>query len=176
MKCLKRLSLNFTAVALSTAVVATGLTLNVRPASAQAAYGSYVGIGPSFGLTEGGSTEGRKNAGVLAVRYKLLEVPVSLRAQALLFNDTTAVVPTVSYDVPLNWQTDVYIGAGYSFSNGGAPSPVGNKNAFAIQPGIDYSVPNSNMVIFGNAIIAFDAYRQSGGTAASIQGGVGLRF
>jgi hypothetical protein len=30
--------------------------------------------------------------------------------------------------------------------------------------------------IFGNAIIAFDAYRNTGGTALSLQGGVGLRF
>jgi hypothetical protein len=31
-------------------------------------------------------------------------------------------------------------------------------------------------VIFGNAIIAFDADRNSGSTALSLQGGVGLRF
>jgi hypothetical protein len=37
-------------------------------------------------------------------------------------------------------------------------------------------VPNSNTVLFGNAIIAFDAYRNGGGTALSVQGGVGLRF
>ena len=37
-------------------------------------------------------------------------------------------------------------------------------------------VPNSNAVVFGNAIIAFDAYRNGGGTAVSVQGGVGLRF
>ncbi len=37
-------------------------------------------------------------------------------------------------------------------------------------------VPNSNTVIFGNAIIAFDAYRNSSGAAVSVQGGVGLRF
>jgi hypothetical protein len=45
-----------------------------------------------------------------------------------------------------------------------------------LQPGIDYVVPNSNTVIFGNAIIAFDAYRDGSGTAFSLQGGVGLRF
>lgn len=165
------------AVATST-LMAGGLTLMTPlAASAQAAYGSYVGVGPVVGLTEGSEEdgEGREIGAVLAFRYKLLEIPVSLRAQALLLSDSPAVVPTVSYDVPLNWQTDAYIGAGVSFAGEGN-SPVGNRTSFAIQPGIDYALPNSNLVIFGNAIIAFNAYRQGGGTAASVQGGIGTRF
>jgi hypothetical protein len=111
---------------------------------------------------------------VIAGRYKLLEVPVSFRAQAFI-GSNVALVPTVSYDYPINWQTDAYIGAGVVLAGGDTPSPVGNKIGFALQPGIDYVVPNSNTVIFGNAIIAFDAVRD-GGTAFSLQGGVGLRF
>ncbi|MDX2100440.1 MAG: hypothetical protein SFW36_21910 [Leptolyngbyaceae cyanobacterium bins.59] len=149
---------------------------NPLPAAAQAAYGSYVGIGPSFGLTSGGRpNEGSRTAAVVSARYKFLEIPISARAQVLLFSGTTAVVPTVSYDFPINWQTDVYIGAGYSFSDGNDPSPLGNRNSIVIQPGIDYVLPNSNLVLFGNAIYALDAYK-SGGSAVSVQGGVGLRF
>ena len=147
-----------------------------QPALAQAAYGSYVGVGPSVGFTENSAGEGRQVGGVVAVRYKLLKVPVSLRAQALI-GANTAIVPTVSYDLPLNWQTEAYLGAGLVFApSGNPPSPVGNQTSFALQPGIDYLVPNSNTVIFGNAIIAFDAYRNGGGNAVSVQGGVGLRF
>ncbi|NES99807.1 MAG: hypothetical protein F6K62_07180 [Sphaerospermopsis sp. SIO1G2] len=146
------------------------LAVNIQPGQAQVAYGSYVGVGPTVGLSEGSQI-----GGVLAFRYKLLETPVSFRAQALI-GDGTAVVPTVSYDLPLNWQTDAYLGAGLVLASGDSPSPVGNKITFALQPGIDYVVPNSNTVIFGNAIIAFDAYRNNGGTAVSLQGGVGLRF
>lgn len=141
-----------------------------QPAQAQVAYGSYVGVGPTVGLSDGGQI-----GGVLSFRYKLLETPVSFRAQALI-GQSTAVVPTVSYDLPLNWQTDAYLGAGLVLAGGDTPSPVGNKISFALQPGVDYVVPNSNTVIFGNAIIAFDAYRNGGGTAFSVQGGVGLRF
>ncbi|MBF2066244.1 MAG: hypothetical protein IGS39_17770 [Calothrix sp. C42_A2020_038] len=141
-----------------------------EPANAQVAYGSYVGVGPAVGLSDGAQI-----GGVLAVRYKLLETPVSFRAQALI-GQSAAVVPTVSYDFPLNWQTDAYIGAGLVLAGGNDPSPVGNKISFALQPGVDYVVPNSNTVIFGNAIIAFDALRNGGGTALSLQGGVGLRF
>jgi hypothetical protein len=159
--------------------IALGIGLWVTtaaPTFAQAAYGSYIGVGGTAGLTSG-SNGGNKAGGVVAVRYRLLEVPLSLRAQALI-GDRTAIVPTVSYDVPLNWQTDVYLGAGVAFQSGSgnSASPVGDKTSFVVQPGIDYSFPNSDLVMFGNAIIAFDAYRNQSGTAASVQGGLGVRF
>jgi hypothetical protein len=167
---LKELFSGLSGVALAGFATVVGLALSTAPASAQAAYGSYVGVGPTVGITEGAQV-----GGVLAVRYKLLETPLSLRAQALI-GSGTAVVPTISYDFPINWQMDAYVGAGVAFASGDSPSPVGDKTSFALQPGVDYMVPNSNTVLFGNAIIAFDAYRNGGGTALSVQGGVGLRF
>jgi hypothetical protein len=155
-------------VAVGTACLASAAS----PASAQAAYGSYVGVGGGFGAIRRDGD--RQNSALIAIRYKVLEVPISLRAQAFLMGEGAALVPTVSYDIPLNWQTDTYVGAGVSFAGGN--TPVGNKTGFAIQPGIDYALPNSRLVVFGNAIIAFDAYREEGGTAFSLQGGVGLRF
>lgn len=151
------------------AIAIAGSLLAQAPASAQAAYGSYVGIGPSVGLS--GDSGGRVSA-VVAGRYKFLRAPISIRAQAFLGNGV-AVVPTVSYDYPLNWQTDIYLGAGASIPIGGN-SVLGDRTSFAIQPGIDYVLPNSNLVVFGNAVISFDGYRD--GAAASLQGGVGLRF
>lgn len=155
---------------LMSVVTALGLAVNSQPAQAQVAYGSYVGIGPTVGFTEDSQL-----GGVLAFRYKLLETPISFRTQALI-GKGTAIVPTVSYDMPLNWQTDAYLGAGLVINSSDAVSPVGNKISFALQPGIDYVIPNSNTVIFGNAIIAFDADRNSGNMAVSLQGGVALRF
>ncbi|AKG22510.1 hypothetical protein [Calothrix sp. 336/3] len=146
------------------------LTALSQPVNAQAAYGSYVGVGPTVGFSDG-----MQLGAVVSARYKLLETPISFRAQALVANNI-AIVPTVSYDIPLNWQTDAYLGAGLVLAGGDSPSPVGNKVSFALQPGVDYMVPNSNLAIFGNAIIAFDAFRDGGGTALSVQGGVGLRF
>jgi hypothetical protein len=145
------------------------------PSQAQPAYGSYIGVGGSFGLTEGNSAagEGKTAAGVIALRYKFLEMPVSLRTQVLI-GTNTAVVPTISYDLPINFDTDVYLGVGASIAN--SNTPVGNKSSLVLQPGVDYTVPNSNMVVFANAIFAFDAYRVTGGTATSVQTGVGFRF
>ncbi len=156
--------------------ISTSITLlSTTAAQAQAAYGSYIGIGPAFGLTDGsGPKEDREISGIINARYKFLELPISVRAQTFI-GDGVTIVPTVSYDIPLNWQADAYVGIGAAVNLSGN-TPIGNKTGFAIQPGIDYILPNSNLVLFGNAVIAFDAYETGGGTAASVQGGVGLRF
>jgi hypothetical protein len=172
--------MNGAAMTLSAAALVVGLTLcDPSSVSAQAAYGSYIGVGGSVGLTDGGLEDGEAAGGVVALRYRFSEqVPLSIRAQALI-SDTTAIVPTLSYDIPLNWYTDAYIGAGIAIQDadvGEEPSPVGEQTSFVIQPGIDYNVPRSRLVIFGNAIIAFDAYRNSSDAAAALQAGVGLRF
>lgn len=164
---------------LSLLAISVGIASRIAPAQAQAAYGSYVGIGGSFGLTEGDDAFGEDSASgaVIAARYKLLRVPLSIRAQ-LLLSDRSAFVPTVSYDIPLNWQTDLYLGAGASIMLGGGDdtSPIGNQSSFVLQPGIDHALPNSNLVLFGNAIFAFDGYDEGNNAAISVQGGVGLRF
>lgn len=164
------------AIALGSAIGFGLVFSTASSASAQAAYGSYIGIGGSFGVTDGPAGDGTSGGGLIAFRYKFLEIPISIRAQALI-GESTAFVPTVSYDVPLNWQTDAYIGVGAAIQDSEqSSSPVGNQTSFVLQPGIDHSFPYSNVVLFGNAIIAFDAYKNSNDTAASIQGGVGVRF
>ena len=165
-------------VMLGAAAFAAGLTLTTAAAaSAQAAYGSYVGAGVAVGLTSGNAGgEPTRTSAVVAARYKFLKLPVSIRAQALIGRRTT-LVPTISYDLPINWRTDAYIGVGAAVPlDDDRTTPLGNKTSFAIQPGIDYVLPNSQLVVFGNAVIAFDAYRKGGNTASSIQAGVGLRF
>ncbi len=158
----------------TTLATATALYPN-QAVQAQAAYGSYIGAGGALGITTDGDNDGRQLGGVIAVRYKFLEAPVSLRTQAFI-GAGTAVVPTVSYDLPVNWQTDAYVGAGMVFASGETPSPVGDKTSFAIQPGVDFAVPNANTVLFTNAVIAFDAYEDGGSAAVSLQGGWGVRF
>ncbi|MDB9529474.1 hypothetical protein PN498_26020 [Oscillatoria sp. CS-180] len=160
-----------------TVAIASGLA-TMQPANAQAAYGSYVGVGAAIGLTEEADTgDGGGFSGVIAGRYRFLRMPVSIRATAFIFGSSMALVPTVSYDYPLTWNTDIYLGAGISFPTGDDdPSPVGNETSFVLQPGIDYMFPNSRLALFGNAIIAFGGYREGGNTAISLQGGVGYQF
>ncbi len=158
--------------------LAAGLFVSTQsPVQAQAAYGSYIGAGVAFGVTNGGGSpnENFNTSGALAVRYKFLRAPVSLRTQVLVGGNGVAVVPTVSYDIPINWQGDAYIGAGASIVRGDK-TPIGNKSSFVIQPGVDYSLPNTSLMLYTNAIIAFDGYKSNNGTAVSIQAGAGLRF
>lgn len=162
---------------IATALLTTAATQGIQPAAqAQAAYGSYVGAGASVGVSSDWNGEGQQLSAVLAARYKFLKLPISLRTQAFIGSGSTAIVPTISYDVPLTWQLDAYVGAGYSFTNGTNPSAVGDENSFVIQPGLDYALPNSNTVIFTNAVFAFDAYKGKNEKAVALQGGLGLRF
>lgn len=165
-----------TGLAIATTMV-TGIVMvgTQTAAQAQAAYGSYIGVGASVGLSSDDNDQGQDLGAVITTRYKLLEAPLSIRTQAFI-GDGTAVVPTISYDIPLSWQTDAYIGAGVSFASGEQPSAVGDQTSFVIQPGVDYVIPNGNTVLYGNAVVAFDAYEQGGGAAIAVQGGLGLRF
>ena len=169
---------NLTKILIGLTALGCASAIATPAAQSQPAYGSYLGVGASFGFTSGNSNVGEssRTSALVAARYKFLEFPISIRTQ-ILVGSSTAVVPTVSFDVPLNFDTDIYIGAGVALSNTVDTTPVGNKNSFVVQPGIDYTLPNSNLVLFGNVIFAFDAYRNSPGTSAtSLQTGLGLRF
>jgi hypothetical protein len=165
--------------AFGSVALAAGFTLSTPSLSnAQAAYGSYLGAGVAFGITSQQSqnpNEGYNNSAIIAARYKFLRAPISLRTQVLIGGNGIAVVPSLSYDFPLNWQTDAYIAAGASIVQGNQ-TPIGNKGSFVIQPGVDYALPNTSLSLFTNAIIAFDGYESNNGLAASIQAGAGLRF
>ncbi len=129
-------------------------------AQAQAAYGSYIGIGGAFGDGEVGVS--------INGRYNILELPISVRGTAFL-GQGSAFVPTVSYDYPINFNLDAYLGAGVAFASDG--SVMGDGTSFVLQPGVDYAFTNNRLVIFGNAIIPI-----GGGTTTAVQGGVGVQF
>ena len=175
LSCIGRQQLSRLAIATTLLTGFTG-TIHQSMAQAQAAYGSYVGAGASVGISSDWNGEGQQLSAVLAARYKFLKLPISLRTQAFIGSGSTAIVPTISYDVPLTWQLDAYVGAGYSFATGNNPSPVGDQNTLVIQPGLDYALPNGNTVLFTNAVFAFDAYEGKNEKAVALQGGLGLRF
>ena len=61
----------------------------------------------------------------------------------------------------------------------GGKSAVGDGVSLVLQPGVDYAIPNTQWVVFGNALVAFDAYEggdKDGDPAVSIQTGVGWQF
>jgi hypothetical protein len=57
----------------------------------------------------------------------------------------------------------------------GKPSPLGNKDGLALTAGVESELGNSFMV-YSNATVGIDAYKNSPASALSINGGLGYRF
>lgn len=144
--------------------------------------GAYVGGGVAAGVTNGGqqgdaATFGGNIQGRIA---PFANVPVSARAAILWSKENTAIMPMVTYDIPVAANTNLYVGGGYSFieKTGGAiprPSPLGNKSAPVITVGAESSVTR-DIVVYGDAKLGIKAYENSPASALSFQAGVGYRF
>ncbi len=166
--------------ALSSLVVAP-MFLSAAQASAEekGTDASYVGAGISAGVTNGGSKTGGDAAtfgGNVTGRLKLDNTPLSVRTHVLWSNETATVVPQVSVDAGIAKNTNAYVGAGYSFvEDQGKPTPLGNKNGVAVTAGVESEV-SKNFMVYSNATLGVNTYKNSPASALSINSGVGLRF
>ncbi len=133
---------------------------------------SYIGAGATLGI--GQDNTGTPIGGNVAGRYKFNNMPASLRTSVLFGGGGTTVVPTVSYDVPFGDRANVYLGAGASIPTSDSSTLLGNRTAFAIQPGVEVSL-SKQVLLYGNAIISVNSYN-SGATGAALQGGIGYQF
>jgi hypothetical protein len=163
-----------------TAVIAPVL-LSAGMASAKPAgtNASYVGGGVAAGVTNGGSAAGGDAAtfgGNIQGRLAAPNVPVSARGAVLFSDDTSAIMPMVSYDVPVTNNANVYVGAGYSFvESQGQPTPLGNQSAPVVTVGAEAQL-GQNIVIYGDTKLGINAYRDSSASAVSVQAGAGFKF
>ncbi len=173
-----------TIVAISSlAIVSVAPMLSMGKAAAQAAnsakglQASYVGAGISAGVTNGGQgNDGATFGGNVQGRYALPETPVSLRGAVLFTDKTVALMPIVTYDLPVAQNTNLYAGAGYSFiTNQNAPTPLGNQNAVVLTAGVESEIAQ-NLVAYGDVKFGINAYKGSNASAASLQVGLGYRF
>ena len=140
---------------------------------------SYLGGGISAGVTNGGNPGDNDDAefgGNIQGRLAIPNTPVSARGAVLFGGESTAIVPTISYDIPVTNNANLYLGAGYSFiTDEGQPSPLGNKDAAVISAGVEAEV-NRKIVVYGDAKLGIDAYENSSAPAASLQAGAAYRF
>lgn len=159
------------------AVAASSLLIGAHSASAQptGVNGSYLGGGVSVGVTNddnGGSTLGGNVQG----RYDIPTAPVSIRGAWLFNNDSSALMPMVSYDIPVSSNANAYIGAGYSFVTSDTQvSPLGDQDSVVLTTGLEAEVVR-NVVVYGDAKLGLDAYRDSSDAAVSLQLGAAYRF
>jgi hypothetical protein len=95
----------------------------------------------------------------------------------VLFSDeTSAIMPIVTYDVPVTNNANLYVGAGYSFvESNGKPTPLGNQDAPVVTVGAEAALGN-NMVVYGDTKLGINAYQNSPASAVSVQAGAGFKF
>lgn len=147
---------------------------SAKPAGTDA---NYIGAGVSAGVTNGGQdNDAATFGGNIQGRLTTDKAPVSLRGSVLFSDETSAIIPMVSYDVPVTNNANLYVGAGYSFvEENGQPTPLGNDDAPVVAVGAEAQV-GKNIVIYGDTKLGIDAYKDSSASAVSIQGGAGFRF
>lgn len=138
---------------------------------------SYIGGGAAAGVTNGGQNGDAATLGYqIQGRYAIPNAPVSLRGAILASDETSAIMPMVSVDVPVMKNTNVYFGAGYSFvEDDGQPTPLGNDDAPVLAVGAETQI-GSHLVIYGDTKLGIDAYQNSPASALSIQLGAGYAF
>jgi hypothetical protein len=153
--------------------------LSVGSASAQekGTDATYVGAGVAAGVTNGGQTgDAATFGGNIQGRIAAPNVPVSVRGAVLFSDETSAIIPMVSYDVPVAKNTNVYLGAGYSFvESQGKPTSLGNKNAPVVSVGAETQVGDS-IILYGDTKLGINAYQNSPASAVSFQAGAGFKF
>ncbi|MFB8790925.1 MAG: hypothetical protein U7123_19235 [Potamolinea sp.] len=155
--------------------------LSVGSASAQpnGTDASYIGAGVAAGITNGGSVTGGDAAtigGNIQGRVAVPKLPVSARGAVLFSDETSAIIPQVTYDIGVAKNTNVYVGGGYSFvESKGKPTPLGNQSAPVVTIGAESQITD-NLVVYGDAKAGINAYQNSSGSAVSFQAGAGFKF
>lgn len=144
--------------------------------------GAYVGAGPSGSVTNGGQANtSALFGGNIQGRINIPNTPVSARGSVLFGPNNAAIVPMLTYDVPVAKNTNVYVGGGYSFvedkNSFGVKknTPLGNKNAPVVVVGAEHSVTR-DIVVYGDVKLGVRAYENSRASAVNLTAGAGYRF
>ena len=139
--------------------------------------GNYIGAGISAGVTNGGQNGDAATLGAnIQGRYSVRNTPISVRGSALFTDENVALIPTISYDVPITNNFNGYLGLGYSFVvDNGEPTPLGNRDSIVLTLGGEAEV-GSNIMVYGDTKFGINAYENSPASALSLQAGVGYKF
>lgn len=161
------------------ATVISPVVMSASNASAQPQKGTdatYVGAGVAAGVTNGGKNGEAAFGGNIQGRITAPNVPASVRGSVLFTDENSAVIPMVSYDVPVAKNTNVYVGGGYSFvQSEGKTTPIGNQNAPVVAVGAETQL-GQNVVLYGDTKVGINAYQNSSASAVSFQAGAGFKF
>jgi len=176
MKLTLKSALTFSVLA-ATIIAPTLLSAGRASAEPKGTDANYIGAGVAAGVTNGGQTgDAATFGGNIQGRLTTNKAPVSLRGAVIFSDDTSAIMPILTYDVPVAKNTNVYVGGGYSFvESQGQPTPVGNRNAPIVTVGAERQI-GQNVVVYGDTKWGIDAYKNSSADSLSFQAGAGFKF
>lgn len=164
------------AVGLSVVAIApTFLMPGKAAAQVRGMNGHYIGAGVAAGVTNG-PEDGSTFGGNIQGRLDVPRAPISARG-AILFNDeTSAIMPLLTYDAGIAPNTNVYFGGGYSFVESDDDlTPLGNQDSVVLTAGVESALAR-RLVVYGDAKLGLNAFKDSSDSAASFQVGLGYRF
>lgn len=137
----------------------------------------YVGGGLSGSVTNGGTgSDGLNFGGNVQARAPIAGTPISVRGTVMFNGNNSAIVPVVTYDMPVAPGTNVYAGVGGAFvQNQGVNSPIGTRNSVVLNAGVETQVAKG-VVVYTDAKLGINAYQGSPASAVGLSGGVGIQF
>jgi hypothetical protein len=107
-------------------------------------------------------------------RFDVPLLPISARGALFVGSESRAFEPTISYDMPVAENTNVYVGGGYTFvEHSGTETPLGDRNSPVIAAGVESAV--GNLVIYSNARLRLNR-DNSNASPVKVQVGAGYRF
>lgn len=137
----------------------------------------YLGGGIAGSVTNGGTGSDDLNfGGNLQGRLAIPNAPVSVRGTVLFNGNNSAIVPVVTYDMPVAPGTNLYAGVGGAFvQNQGVNSPIGTRNSVVLNAGVETQVAKG-IVVYTDAKLGINAYQGSPASSLGLSGGVGIQY
>lgn len=109
-------------------------------------------------------------------RLDLPNTQLSIRGTATINKEAINLIPTISYDVPVSNNANVYAGAGYSVErNMGNTANQINQEAMVLTTGVETAV-GQKMIVYGDAKFELDAHDRGDRSLMKLQIGAGYRF
>jgi hypothetical protein len=138
---------------------------------------AYLGGGVGGSVTNGGTgSDGLNFGGNIQGRAPIAGTPVSVRGTVFFNGNNSAIVPVVTYDLPVAPGTNVYAGVGGAFvQNQGVNSPIGTRDSVVLNAGVETQVAKG-VVAYTDAKLGINAYQGSPASAVGLSAGVGIQF
>ena len=108
-------------------------------------------------------------------RLDLPNTQLSVRGTAAINREAIDLIPTISYDIPVTNNANVYAGAGYSIRRNIGTAPNQGQEAMVLTTGVETAV-GQKMIVYGDAKFELDFQDRGDRSPMRLQVGAGYRF